>query len=93
MKTGLVIAGAVAAIILVGAGVYMVDIDQTQEAALPEVEVNVEAGQMPKFDAQVGSIQMTEEEVTVDVPKVEVTMEEETVTVPSLEITPPKEDG
>lgn len=93
MKTGLIITGAVATIAIVGAGMYMVDIDQTQEAALPEVEINVEAGQLPKFDAEVGSIQMTEEEVTMEVPNVEITMEEETVTVPGIEITPPKSDG
>lgn len=74
MKTGAIIA-AVIAIIAIGFGVYMVDIDQTQEAALPEV--TVEGGQMPEFDAKVGAIDVVEEEVTV--------------TVPNLEVTPPEE--
>ena len=69
MKTGLVI-GGVAAAIAIGFGVYMVDIDQTQEAALPEV--TVEGGQLPEFNAEVGEINITEEEVTVTVPEMNI---------------------
>ena len=93
MKTALTITGAAAAIALAVVGFYMVDIDQTQETRLPDVDVSVEGGQLPKFDAEVGSIELTEEEVTVEVPEVEVTMEEETVTVPGISITPPSNDG
>lgn len=73
MKTGTILAIAVAAIVAV-VGVYMVDINQTEEASLPEV--TVEGGNMPEFDADVGSIEITEE----------------TVTVPSLEVNPPEND-
>ncbi|WP_425071672.1 hypothetical protein [Sagittula sp. S175] len=76
MRIGAVIA-AIVAIVLVGFGIYMIDIDQTQEARLPDVEVNVEDGQMPKFDAEVGDVDVVEEEVTVTVPKLEVTPPEE----------------
>ncbi|NNK16602.1 MAG: hypothetical protein HKP51_06835 [Sulfitobacter sp.] len=93
MKTALTITGAAAAIALAVVGFYMVDIDQTQETRLPDVDVSVEGGQMPKFDAEVGSVELTQEEVTVEVPEVEVTMEEETVTVPGISITPPSNDG
>ena len=75
MKTGVIIGGIVA-IIAVAFGIYMVDIDQTQDAALPEV--SIEGGQMPEFDAEVGDVSVTEEEVTV--------------TVPEINITPPKGD-
>ncbi|MBD3665909.1 hypothetical protein [Sulfitobacter aestuariivivens] len=93
MKTGLAILGGVAAVAVIAAGIYMVDIDQTQEARLPDVDVSVEGGQLPAFDAEVGTIQLSEEEVTVEVPEVEVTMEETTVTVPGISIEPPKNDG
>ncbi|ABD56488.1 hypothetical protein [Jannaschia sp. CCS1] len=73
MKTGTILAIAVAAIVIV-AGIYMIDIDQTEEGALPTV--SVEGGNMPEFDAEVGSIEITEE----------------TVTVPSIEITTPDEE-
>lgn len=93
MKTASTIIGAIAVVALAVLAFYMIDIDQTQEAALPDVDVTVEGGQMPKFEAEVGSIDVVEEEVTVEVPNVEVTMEEETVTVPSLEVTTPRDDG
>ena len=93
MKTAATVIGAVAIVALAIFGFYMVDIDQTQEARLPDVDVSVEGGQMPAFDAKVGSVNITEEEVTVEVPKVDVTMEEERVTVPGIEINPPSDDS
>lgn len=93
MKPALTIVGAIAVVLLSVVGSYMVDIDQTQETRLPDVDVSVEGGQLPAFDAEVGSVELTEEEVTVEVPNVEVTMEEETVTVPGLSITPPSDDS
>ncbi|QXT39113.1 hypothetical protein [Gymnodinialimonas ceratoperidinii] len=68
MKTGTILAIAIAAIVLV-AGIYMIDIDQTEEAALPEV--TVDGGNLPEFDAEVGEVEITEETVTV--PGLEIT--------------------
>ncbi|MEW9918665.1 hypothetical protein AB2B41_03565 [Marimonas sp. MJW-29] len=93
MNTATKIVGAVAVVALAAVAFYMVDIDQTQEARLPDVDVSVEGGQMPEFNAEVGSVEMTEEEVTVEVPDVEITMEEETVTVPGISVTPPNNGG
>ncbi|MEL6957963.1 MAG: hypothetical protein AAGL89_03300 [Pseudomonadota bacterium] len=92
MKTGTIVAlGVVVAVVAVGA-TYMIDIDQTQEAQLPDVNVTVEGGQMPEFDADVGSIEIGTEETTVSVPEIEVTMEETTVDVPFIDINAPEED-
>lgn len=93
MKPALTIVGAIAVVLLAAVGFYMVDIDQTQETRLPDVDVSVEGGQLPAFDAEVGSVELTEEEVTVEVPNVEVTMEEETVTVPGISVNPPSDDS
>lgn len=93
MKSAMTIIGAIAAVLLAVVGFYMVDIDQTQETRLPDVDVSVEGGQMPAFDAEVGSVEITEEEATVEVPNIEVTMEEETVTVPGIEVNPPSNDS
>lgn len=71
MKTGTILAIAVAALIAI-AGVYMIDIDQTEEAALPEV--TVEGGNLPEFEADVGEIEITEETITV--PGIEITAPE-----------------
>lgn len=76
MKTGTVIA-AIAIAILVGVGIYMVDLDVTEEARLPDVDVSVEGGQMPEVDAQVGDIETGTEEVTVTVPTIDVQSPEE----------------
>lgn len=72
MRTGIVIAGVVVAVFAV-VGVYMVDIEQTQETMLPEVAI--EDGQMPEFDAEVGNVEITEETVTV--PGLEITTPDE----------------
>jgi hypothetical protein len=76
MRIGSIIA-AIVVVALVGFGIYMIDIDQTQEASLPEV--TVEGGQLPEFNAEVGDVDVEEEEVTVTVPKLEVTPPEEDV--------------
>jgi hypothetical protein len=71
MKIGTIL-GAIVVVALVAVGVYMIDIDQTQEARLPDVDVSVEGGQMPAFDAEVGDIEVGEKEVTVTVPTIDV---------------------
>ena len=91
MKTAAAIVLSVVAVAAIGFSVYMVDVDQTEEAALPDVEISVEGGNLPEFEANVGSVTVTEEQATIEVPNVEVKMEEEEVTVPGLEITPPSD--
>ena len=76
MKIMYVIAAAVAAV-AIGFGVYMVDIDQTQEASLPDVDVSVEGGNLPEFDAEVGDIETGTETITMEVPTIEVQSPEE----------------
>ncbi|WP_224823228.1 hypothetical protein [Cognatishimia sp. MH4019] len=94
MNKGLAATGLVVAALVVAGGIYMVDIDQTEETRLPDVDVNVEGGNLPEFTAETGSISLTEEQVTVDVPDVdvEVSSNEETISVPGLEVTPPEGD-
>lgn len=92
MKAGLTIVGVVAIAAIALFGFYMVDIDQTQEARLPDVDVSVEGGQAPEFDADVGEISMGEKEVDVEVPEVDVRTRTETVSVPTLNMEPPADD-
>lgn len=86
MKTSALVAGIAAAVIVVGGAAYFVDVDQTQEAQLPNVDVSVEGGQAPKFDVETGSVDVSSEEKTIVVPEVELVEKE--VTVPTLEVTP-----
>lgn len=76
MRIGAVIA-AIIAVVVIGFGIYMIDIDQTEEGSMPEV--SVEGGNLPEFDAEVGDVDVTQEEVTV--------------TVPEIEVTPPEDDN
>lgn len=68
---------AVAGILVLVFAVYMIDIDQTEEARLPDVDVSVEGGQMPEFDADVGDIETGSKDVTVTVPTVDIQSPEE----------------
>ena len=53
-------------------GLAACDIDQTEEAELPEVDV--EGGNMPEFDVETADVDVCTEEVTVEVPDVDVEM-------------------
>ena len=54
------------------------DVDQTKEAEMPEVDVNVSGGQAPEFD--------------VDAPEVNVGTENKTIEVPTVDVDAPKDD-
>ncbi|PJI84469.1 hypothetical protein BC777_3529 [Yoonia maricola] len=76
MKIASILAIVIAAI-AIGFGIYMVDIDQTQEASLPDVDVSVEGGSLPEFSADVGDIETGTEEITLEVPTIEFESPEE----------------
>ena len=50
------------------------DVDQTEEAEMPDVDVSAEEGNMPEFDVETADVDVGTEEVTVDVPDVDVEM-------------------
>ena len=78
MKIGAILAG-VALVAAVAFGVYMVDIDQTEEGALPTV--SIEGGNLPEYEADVGDIEVGERDITVTVPTVDVESPEEDAVV------------
>lgn len=107
-KTTAIIAGVAAVAIIGVAGLYLVDVDQTQEARLPDVDVSVAEGQMPKFDMDVADVNLQVNDSEIKVPtmgvetethEIEVPVGVETgstgieIKVPSLDITPPAEDN
>ncbi|MEM8525655.1 MAG: hypothetical protein AAGG68_13520 [Bacteroidota bacterium] len=67
------------------------DVDQTQKAEMPEVDVDVTEGQMPKFDVDWADVDVTTRTKTVEVPKVVVVMEEEEIEVPVIDVNMPNE--
>ncbi|HYI39679.1 MAG TPA: hypothetical protein VE053_05095 [Allosphingosinicella sp.] len=60
-------------------GLAACDVDQTKNAQLPDVDVNVSGGQAPEFD--------------VTTPEVNVGMENKTVQVPDVDVNIPAENA
>ncbi|PHI20375.1 hypothetical protein CEQ90_07905 [Lewinellaceae bacterium SD302] len=83
------------AALFMGAALTNCDVDQTREAELPEVDVDVttEAGQMPAFDVDWAEVETRMETRTIEVPKVRVVMEEETIEVPVIDVDWPDDAG
>lgn len=69
--------------------------DQTKEAELPEVDVDVEteAGQLPAYDVDWAEVNVGTKTEMVEIPKVVVVMEETEVEVPYLDVDMPGEYG
>lgn len=68
------------AILLAGGfAISACDVDQTQEAELPDVDVNATGGQLPEYD--------------VDAPTVNVGTENQTNEVPTIDVDAPKDDN
>ncbi|MBO6674860.1 MAG: hypothetical protein JJ908_02025 [Rhizobiales bacterium] len=84
---GAVLGVAALAVVAYGA-FYFVDVEQTQEARMPTVDVEVEGGQAPEFDVETGSVDIGTNTQTVEVPDIEVTTSETEVTLPTLEVEP-----
>ena len=70
----------VVAIILFATGFWSVN--QTQEGALPDVNVSAEGGQLPEFDVDSKEVVVGTTETNVEVPKIET--ETETIETPVI---------
>lgn len=76
MKPGIIVA-ALAAAAAIAIGVYMVDVEMTQDGSLPDVDVSVESGTLPEYDVQTGDVDVGSEQVEVTVPTLNVETPEE----------------
>jgi len=65
------------------------DVDQTQKAELPDVDVKVGEGQLPKFDVNWADVNVGTRTETIKVPKIKVVMEEEEVEIPYVDVDMP----
>ncbi|PHN07294.1 hypothetical protein [Flavilitoribacter nigricans] len=73
-------------------GMVSCDVDQTREGEMPEVDVDVEEGQLPAYDVDWADVDISTTTKTVKVPKVTVTMVEKEVEVPVIDVNMP-DDG
>lgn len=78
----------VSAILLLSFSTVGCRVQQTQDAELPDVDVEVEAdpGQLPAYDVDGPEVEVGTTEETIKVPEVEVSAEEKTIEVPTIDI-------
>lgn len=72
---------------------YSCDVDKTQDGELPTVDVDIDAdaGELPKFDVDWMNVNVGTTTKTVTVPTVEIVMEEKEVEVPFINAQWPSE--
>ena len=70
------------------------DVDKTQEGELPQVDVDVEGGQLPRYDVNAPEIDVAtrDEEVTIPDVDIDVDREERTITLPDVDVDIPDEE-
>lgn len=66
----------------------LVNIDQTQTAKLPDVNVETSGGQAPAFDVDTATVDVGSKKETVDVPTVDVGSKETSIDVPTVSVEP-----
>ena len=72
----------------------LINVTQTQPATTPTVQadngvIRAQAGQVPKFEVETGTVGVGTTEANVAVPKVEVSKSQTTVKVPTVEVREP----
>jgi beta-lactam-binding protein with PASTA domain len=88
MRTVLLALAAVVVVLAVLFFTGFLNVEQTQEAELPDVDVTTEGGQAPEFEAETGEVEIGTETNTVEVPEVEVTTEETEIETPTIDVEP-----
>ncbi len=52
-------------------GLSACDVNKTQEGSLPDVDVDVKGGQVPKYDVDAGDVDVKMEKKVIEVPTLE----------------------
>lgn len=86
MRAILILVGIAALAVIVLSSLGMLSIEQQQGMSLPRVSLNAEGGQLPKFKAETGSIDIGTTNTSVEVPTME--MKNKSVSVPTIQVKP-----
>jgi len=89
-RTVLILLAIAALVLLVLFATGILDMNQTKEAKLPDVDVSASGGQAPAFDVDAKEVVVGTTETNVSVPDVDVDTKETTVDVP---VVGTKDDG
>lgn len=68
-------------------------IEKEQAGEAPEVDVDVEPGNLPEYEVEGPQVDVGTEQKEVTVPEVEVRQEERTIEVPTVDVELPTEDN
>lgn len=80
---------SLAAILITSAGCR---VQQQESGEVPEVDVDVEPGNLPEYEVEGPEVDVGTEKQKVTVPEVEVTQETKTIEVPDIDVEPPSAD-
>lgn len=69
------------------------DIDKTEEGRLPDVDVDVEGGKLPKYDVETADVEIGSKKAEITLPDVDVDVDtkKHEITVPDIDVTMPDE--
>lgn len=90
-RTVLIILALAALVLLVLLATGVLNVNQTREAKLPNVDVSAEGGQAPAFDVDAKRVVVGTTETNVTVPDVDVDSKETQVDVPVVGVKDGKE--
>ncbi len=62
------------AAVIASLGLAACDVDQTREGEAPAIDVDADAGQLPRYDVEGPEVDVTTENVVVQVPEVDVSL-------------------
>ena len=68
-------------------------VEREQAGELPDVDVDVEPGQLPEYEVEGPEVEIGTEEKTITVPDVDVDTEQQESTVPDVDVELPADDG
>ena len=89
-RTILILLAVAALVLLVLVATGILNVNQTKEAKLPDVDVSTQGGQAPAFDVDAKEVVVGTTESNVSVHDVDVETKETTVDVPTIGV---KDDG
>jgi hypothetical protein len=81
-RTVLILLAIAALVLLVLFATGFLDVNQTKDAKMPDVNVSAQGGQAPAFDVDAKEVVVGTTETNVSVPDVDVNSKETTVDVP-----------
>lgn len=68
-------------------------VEQERSGEMPDVDVDVDPGQLPEYEVEGPEVEIGTEEQTITVPDVDVDTEQTDIIVPDVDVELPTDDG